>query len=1177
MEQWMSWPWVEMLVACTFLTGIGLSFFLLLNKYPASRFLGQLVLAYLIFVSLLAIEVTRSWSVLALAFVGLSLNWYSSSFFTQNSRIKNKHIWFVLLLLLVVISGYFVQQLWLIKSISIGGTLGLLVESIQGIKKETKSRGVFWFQNPGPRLIWFRNYFTLNVLIILTFVIFGSFLNLWHVVLIVLLNVSFVYYQIFQESGFLSPIPVANKYKKSTLSAAQKSAILEKLDQLIIESKFYLRDDASLSNLAEQLHTTTHHLSQVLNESKGISFQELISQNRIREARHLLKDPSLKQTKVENIAAMVGYNSKSAFNTAFKRHTAVTPSEYREAKDVRSYREERLPDRKRPYSGSESFSLSHLFTNKLKRTMVANFFKTFIRALNRNKVFTLINLFGLTVGFACSILIYMFIQDELSYDRTLPDYKNIYRISWLGDPPQTRTPHPMAQAMRRDFPEVTAAVSLSPWYGTGLTKQEITVKNIETNITFEEPDFFFADSTFFDVFKLEILTGDKNALKVPNTLVITDVLAKKYFGDENPIGKSLNVSDMPIEVSAVVRGMPKNSHFHFNAIISYVTVKEIDPESHWMTWEDFGHFNYIVLNDKTSAKNVEAKIADWALGYLDWDEDAKVAFDNGSMAFELQAIADIHLHSHLRWELENNGNILYVYILIGTMIFILIIAAINYVNLTTAKSVERAKEIGVRKTLGAVSANLTFQFYLESIFFCFFAMILAIGLTALSLAPFNDLSSKSFEVADLISLAFIGRAMLLCLIIGLVAGFYPALFLSSFAPSEVLKGKLTASGGSNRLRSLLVVCQFIVSAILIASSLIILKQIDYMRSKELGFDQEAVISVPIPSSVEHGGINLSEARAIQNELRAIPGIKQVSAASNLPGSQFNNHPIATKDNPSHRVGSSEMFVDFELVELLGFEVSDGRTFDKSYAADSAGTNVLINLETVKSLNLVEPIGKKLIWALDGYNLEVTIIGVVKDFHYKSLHQSINPLVIQFRPLDFNHTIIKLEGNSFHESIAAVESVYAEFNPEQAFEYHFLDEQLADLYQSEIRTLSIFSIFAAIALFLACLGLLGIALAMLSQKVKEVGIRKILGARPLQIVQMIFLQFARLIGIALLLGLPLAYVIMQEWLNEFPYQATLGFMPFVWSAILLLLVAIGSVSLVVTKIASTNPVRALRYE
>ncbi|MEO9966033.1 MAG: ABC transporter permease [Reichenbachiella sp.] len=1176
MEQWLSRPWFEMMMASTLLMGAILCLFLLFNKYPSSRFLGQLVIAYLSLFVCKAL-VIGPWFHLSMIFVGISFNWFARALFTQNSRIKSKYWWFLIFVILVASSAYLFNQNWLIRSLSTGAVAGLLIDLFRIVRAESDHRGISWFQSPGSRLIWFRNYLVYNFLLLLLLMAFGNYFELWMLGLAVGFNFMIVYYQVFRESSFTTPIPVANKYKKSTLSAAQKASILERLDELMTSSKFYLNDDASLSSLAELLHTTTHHLSQVLNESKGISFQELISQNRIREARYLLKDQSMAQTKVENIAAMVGYNSKSAFNTAFKRLTGLTPSEYRDTKDVRSYREEPLPDKKRPSTTDRTFSLSYQFTNKLKRNMVVNFFKTFIRTLSRNKVFTLINLLGLTVGFACSMLIYLYIQDELSFDRAIPNNENIYRISWIGDPPQTRTPHPMAQAMKRDFSEVVESVSLSPWYGAGLIKQDISVENPVTNIAFEEPNFFFADSTFFKVFQMKIIAGDKDALKEPNTLVITQELANKYFGDDNPIGKVLEVSDMPMEVSAVVAGMPKSSHFHFNALISYVTVKHINPESYWMTWADFGHFNYIVLNEGVSFQDVESKIPDWALDYLNWGADAKIAFDNGTMAFKLQSITDIHLYSHLRWELENNGNVLYVYILMGTMIFILVIAGINYVNLTTAKSVERAKEIGVRKTLGAVSFNLTVQFYLESILFCLIALGISLGLTTMLLDPFNHLSSKSFTIADLMNLGFITKASLLSLMVGLIAGFYPAIFLSSFRPSEVMKGKVSGGGGNSRLRSLLVVCQFIVSAILIASSLIILRQIDYMQSKELGFDQTAVISLPIISSVEHGGIDLSEARTIQNELRTIPGVKAVSAASNMPGSQFNNHPVSTRKDPTNRTSASEIFVDFDLLELFEFQLLEGRTFDHSFSADSAGTNVVINQAAVQALQLVDPIGEQLVWHLDGYQLEVTVVGVVQNFHYKSLHESINPLIIQYRPRDFNHTVVKLEGKDFQQSIKAIEEIYSKTIPDETFEYHFLDRQLEELYQGEIRTLGVFSTFAFVALFLACLGLLGIALAMMSQKIKEVGIRKILGASPAQIVQMIFLQFAKLIGIALALGLPLSYLIMQEWLNEFPYQATLGVMPFVWSVLLLLLVAVTSVSVVVAKIAATNPVNTLRYE
>lgn len=1173
----MAWPWMEMMTACVMFIGLVLSVFLLTGKFPASRFLGQLTIAYLVFIPIHILRLDTYWQALVVLFITISFNWYTSAFFTQNSRVKLSHVWAVACLLIATQGLSFLQYQRLSQILLWVVSLVFLINAFRKVKGEADNRGISWFQSPGQRLVWYRNFLVLELTSIVTLMIMTHQSYLWVINLIVGINFIYIYYQVFLESGFFNPLPVANKYKKSTLSASQKSAIVERLDKLVLESKFYLNDDASLSSLAEALHTSTHHLSQVLNESKGISFQELISQNRIREARRLLKDEDLQQTKVENIAAMVGYNSKSAFNTAFKRHTGMTPSEFRESKDVLTYREVPLPDRKKPNSPGSTISLSHLFTKKLKRNMVSNFFKTFIRTLNRNKVFTLINLLGLIVGFSSSLLIYLFIQDEMSYDRALPKSDRIYRINWLNDEPQTRTPHPMAQAMATDWPEVESAVSISPWYGSGLSKQTIKVKNEKNNILFEEPDFYFADSTFFNVFELKILMGDPDALRKTDLLVITKSMAEKYFGNENPIGQVLIVSDMPIQVATVVEDMPVNSHFHFNALIAYVTIKRFNPDNPWYTWADFGHFNYIKTKPGVDHKILESRIPEWALGYLDWSETNAEVLRSGEQRFELMPITDIHLHSHLRWELETNGNILYIYILTGTLIFLLVIAIINYVNLTTAKSVERAKEVGIKKTLGAVSGNLTFQFYLESILFSFIAVILAFGLAALLLDGFNNLSDKSFNSSDIFDLTFIGQALLISVAIGLLSGFYPALTLSSFRPAEVLKGKFGNSGQANQLRSVLVVAQFLVSAILIASSLIILRQIDYMKNKELGFDQEAVISLRIPKSVRDGGINIQTVKTVQTELRAIPGIKSVSAVSNLPGGQFNQNEIYAESDPDNSFGASEMQIDFDAIETLDLKIQKGRSFDPKFATDSAGVNFILNEAAIEALNLADPIGERIVWLDDEMRREGQVVGVVQDFHYKSLHKEIQPLIMQILPSDFNHMIVRLEGNDFGQTISRIKSVYQRFDSELPFEYHFLDQKIADLYQKEQRTLDIFSIFAMIAVFLACLGLLGIALAMLSQRVKEVGVRKILGASPLMIVQMIFLQFMKLIGIALILGLPIAYFLMQEWLNEFPYQVALGPMPFVWSAVLLLIVAISSVSIVVTKIAATNPVRALRYE
>jgi ABC-type antimicrobial peptide transport system permease subunit/AraC-like DNA-binding protein len=1170
MNWWMDYPWLEVLFGVVFLFGGITSLLMFVSNYPSSRFLGQLILSYLIFLGLHIFDVFDSIQFVGLVFISLSLFLYAKAFFDQKSRLKLWYFW--PLLAAIVLSQFPVLNI----SASILAGVYLYI-SLRTIRKEGQSRGIVWFQNPGSRLIWFRNFMILNALFLVLLMISPSWISPELIASGILLLLVFIQYQLFKESSFLSPIPLGNKYQKSTLSPAIKASILSKLDHVMVDEKFYLRDDASLSNLASELRATTHHLSQVLNETKKISFQDLISQYRIREACRLLKDENHQQVKIENIATLVGYNSKSAFNTAFKRRMEVTPSEYRDLKDVRSYREERLSERTDPFIGKRPLSLSHVFTLKLNSTMVTNFLKVFLRNLKRNKVFTAINLFGLILGFTCCMLIYLFISDELSYDTSIPDADRIYRIAWEGDNPQTRTPHPMAQAMVNDLPDVVEAVSISPWYGPGLSRESVRVKNSETNALFEEPDFYFADSTFFDVFNIEVLEGDAEALSKPWTLVIAESMAKKYFGDSSAIGKELELNDMPIEVSAVVRDLPENTHFHFNAIIPYATLRVINPNDSWMTWADFGHFNYIKVGEGVDVAGLENSIPNWVVPYLDWSESGIERLMSGELRFELQPIQDIHLTSHLRWELESNGNILYIYILSATFIFILLIVCINYVNLTTSKSMERAKEIGVRKTLGAISSNLSLQFYLESILFCLMAMVFAFGAAIFLIEPFNQVSGKNFMFNDLFSASFLTTAFGLSIVVGILAGAYPALFLSSFKPTEVLKGKLSTSLKGVRMRSVLVTLQFMVSAILIAGSLIILRQIDFMKNKELGFDQEAVVAINIPISIEIGGIDLQNIYSIRQQIEALSGVRNTSMVSNLPGGQFNQHAIFPLENPDNRIDVSEVMVDFGFDQVLGLEVVDGRSFNSSYATDTAELSFMINEIAAQQLGLENPVGEKVVWVGNDTTYEASIIGVVKDFHYRSMHEDIQPLIMVVEPEDAGHVVIKLDGKEFGTILSEIEAIYVELNNEIPFEYQFLDENLAKLYDQEVKTLGIFSIFSTIALVLASLGLLGMALAMLNQRIKEVGMRKILGASSAQIMQMIFAQFLKLIAIALLLGLPLSFFLMQNWMNEFSYQAPFGLMPFVWSIVILLLVAAVSVSSAVMKISFSNPVEALKYE
>lgn len=1179
MDLLLNWPWEESLLTVVVINSLFLVFILLSNKYPSGRFLGVLTGSFLVTSLINSVPATSQFTPTALVAELFSFLLFLNAFFTQSNRINFRYVIPVVLILTLQLTAV-ASNLVLIPALF----TTLLLYSFLAVKilqREAQRRGFRWFQNPGQRLVWLRDFCLLFFAIILLKLLVSIdaidnpvFTHIGTLVLLGFCNV-----RIIRDSTFLTPIPLGTKYQKSTLTHEQKYTILNKLDSLIKEDKFYLNSSNSLSGLASKLQTTTHHLSQVINENKGMSFQEMIGKLRINEARKILKDPTQQDLKIENIATIVGYNSKSAFNTAFKKLTGVTPTQYKEQKNVLSDREEHLPERKKPRYGQKTVDLSHVSFFKHLIIMVSNFFKVFVRTARKNLVFTTINLFGLVMGFTACIMIYFFIADELSYDKSLPDSDRVYRIAWQSSNPQTRTPHPMAQAMVSDLPEVEAATTLSPWYGNGLNKQSIRVKQIKENKLFEEPDFYFVDSTFLDVFQLKVVAGDPKALSAPWNIVISDQLAKKYFGDEDPIGGQLSVNDMFVEVAAVVQHMPENSHFHFNALISYVTLKSINPNDPWMKWGDFGHFNYIKLAESTDYKQFETSIPGWVAKYLNWDANQLENLREENEKFILQPIADIHLNSHLRWELENNGNVLYIYILSGTMIFILLIIIINYVNLTTSKSLERAKEIGIRKTLGAISRSLTMQFYLESALFCFFALIGAFVLVSILIEPFNMYTGKHIQSSALTEWSFLLSIVGIFLLIAFISGFYPALALSSFIPSDVLKGKLSNSLQGIRMRSILVVVQFCVSAILIISSLIILKQLNYIKSKDLGFDQDALISVRVFPSAKIGGIDIQQVRNLRTDFEKISGVESTTAVSNLPGGQFDQHNIFMSNQPDESQDVSEMYVSYDFEEVFDFELLAGRSFDNSFAIDSAGKSVIVNESFVKNLNLQKPIGTKISWNSNRLDrkTDVTIVGVLKDFHYRPLHEEIQPLAIQLSEQDVDHILVKLAGNTFQQALTEMETVYSQYETEMPFEYHFLDQKIANLYNDEIRTLNVFSVFGVLALILACLGLLGMAIAMMNQKVKEVGIRKILGASPIQILTMILGQFSRLIGIALLIGLPIGYLLMQNWMSEFSYQATIGLLPFLFASVALLVVAFTSVSVVVIKIAKSNPIEAVKYE
>jgi putative ABC transport system permease protein len=807
--------------------------------------------------------------------------------------------------------------------------------------------------------------------------------------------------------------------------------------------------------------------------------------------------------------------------------------------------------------------------------MYRSYFKFAWRGMMRHKMQTSFHLLGLILAFTVCGFIYLHLKFETSYDSHFKNADDIYRIAWMNENPQTRTPHPMAQAMVSDFPEVVEAVSLSPIYGPGLTKASVLLTHRQNNIEHEVNDGFFADSTFFDVFSFKTIQGDaKEALKTSWAIVLSESTAKRFFGDENPVGERLSFNGMEdmLEVAAVVEDAPKASHFHFNFIISYVSIKSLDFNDPWMSWDDFGHFNYVKLSAGASAENLEAKIPDWAPKYLNWSDEDVESLKAREIGFELQPIQDIHLHSNIRWELESNGSFSYLIIYGVSALFILLISIINFVNLNTARASQRLKEVGVKKTLGAFRTQIFTQFSVEALVTTFLALFIAVFVMYSLETPFNHLVNGSVVIENLWQADVVLFMVLIAVFTAIVSALYPSVYLNSFEAGSILRGlKLSKLGGSN-LRNGLLGVQLVATVILISGSLIIRNQIQFLKDKDLGFDQENLMVLEIV-----GQTSGQKIKVLKDELTSIPGISQTSAVSNVPGGQFNQHPLYLEENPQLRVDASEMFVDKDVASTLSLEMVDGRMLDDVFAADSAGTAFVLNETAVRDLNAENPVGKQLYWVNNEELIKGTVVGVVKDFHYNSLHVPIRPMILMVNENATNYLVTKFSPNNLPQIMEQVEAKFAEVVPEIDFSYRFLDSQIDELYQEEARTLRLTVILSVISIFLACGGLLGVISLVIKQRVKEISIRKVLGASAKQILWLMNMKYLFIAGASLVVAIPISIFFMSDWLSNFTYQSGISPMVYGITALGVLLLIGGTISLISIATIKSNPANALRME
>jgi putative ABC transport system permease protein len=769
-----------------------------------------------------------------------------------------------------------------------------------------------------------------------------------------------------------------------------------------------------------------------------------------------------------------------------------------------------------------------------------------------------------------TLFISLWILDEISYDRFHKNADNIYRIAWHSENPQTRTPHPMTYQLVNDMPEVKNAVSITPIWGSGLTQPMRIVKQGE--IRYEENGIYAADTTFFQVFSFPLIKGDpKTALKDVGGLVITEEMAKKYFNEEDPIGKMLIINfgqDIPFVVTGVMEDIPINSHFHFDFLISYNSTKSY-PSGEFYEWADFGHFNYILLDEKASPENLESRLFNWVGQYREWPEGAAEEYENGTIGFRLQPLTSIHLHSNIRWELENNGNIIYVYIFSSLALFIILIACINFMNLSTAGASKRAVEIGLKKTIGASRGQLIRQFYGEALIASLIAMIIGVVIFEFLTPVFNTLTGKVFylDYKDPLVLSILLSFALVCTIL---AGTYPAIILSGFKPSHIIQGTKSGSRKPVNFRSALVIFQFAISAFLIIGSLIISSQLKFLKNQKLGLRSEQVMAIPIKDSIIQ--VNY---KTVKTELLKNNKILNVSAVSNIPGQNFNQNPIQWKGDDD-QLSVSELSVDHDFFATLGINMKDGRSFSLDMGSDEEVAYIL-NEEAASFFDWSSPIEQEVTWYDDEVTREGKVIGVVENFHFQSLHKGIEPLIIFLMPDIFNHFLVKISPANVSESIAYLKKTFEKFDPNNDFTYFFLDEDFAKLYQAEERVETIFSYFTFLSIFISCLGLFGLSAYEAERRTKEIGIRKVNGATMVNIVTLLSRDFSRWVVVAFVIACPFGFFIMKDWLKNFAYQVNISIWLFVIAGIIILIIGLLAVSFQAIKAARRNPVETLRYE
>jgi len=812
--------------------------------------------------------------------------------------------------------------------------------------------------------------------------------------------------------------------------------------------------------------------------------------------------------------------------------------------------------------------------------MLKNYLKIAFRNLAKYKFISFINLFGLTVGLTCCLLILTYILHETSYDKYNKQADRIWRVTrsfnnkdgivslHLGS-----VAPPFGPLLQNDFPDIEKITRI---LGIGNHPMRYEEK------IFTEKNICYADNDLFSVFDVPLLEGDRrNALTDPYSIIMTPEVARKYFGNTDPINKVVRLDNKyNFKVTGIFQPMPSNAHFHTQIMLSFNTLKDsaiYGEKGLAANWGNNSFFTYLLLPKNYPARRLEAQFPAFIDRHMPYNRKDPTTAPSKFTKLYLQRLTDIHLRSHLDDEMEENGDISRVYIFGAIALFILLIACINYMNLSTARSALRAKEIGIRKVAGAQRQEIISQFLSESVLVAGMAALLAGALTWLTLPWINNLTGLQLSIQSLLQPAVLIPILLTPILVGLLSGVYPALFMSSFQPSKVLKGLFKAGSGTISLRKALVVMQFAVSIVLLISTAIVFQQLHYMQNASLGFSKEQVVTLDYNNGLD----NTFE--SFRNRLLQDSRILQVSRSSRIPSGRLLDESGASAENgDSLRPVTADIkfvAIDHDFINTYNIPIIAGRNFSRDYATDT--TSFLLNVAATKALGIKTP--QELVGRNFGYgDVKGKVIGIMGDFNFESMHQQIVPMIM-IMPTNaqagnfFNNISVKIAGNDVNGALASLEKTWKAMLPQVPFDYTFLDDKFDQLYRSEQKQGSLFTCFAGIAIFIACLGLLGLSAFSISQRLKEIGVRKVLGASTGSIVGLLSRDFLQLVAIAALIAFPIAWFTMHNWLRDFAYRISIQWWVFLIAGTLAAAVALITISFQAIRAALANPVKSLRSE